>query len=128
VSNRTIRVNELIQRELGDILRRRYQSESVSITISAVQVTEDLREGRVFVSIIGNEDHVVKMFRWICHKSADIREELGRRIVLKYLPKFTYAIDESTAKGNKILALMDQLGLPELPSSEPNKPVPPSAS
>ncbi len=133
MSNRIIRVNELIQRELGDILRRRYQAESVSITISAVSVTEDLREARVFVSIFGNEDHIVKMLRWLRQKNADIREELSRRIVLKFLPKFTFTLDDSTAKGNKILALMDELGLPELPASataptQTNQPPPPSAT
>ena len=45
MSNRTIRVNELIQRELGDILHRRYQSETVAITITEVRVAPDLRDG-----------------------------------------------------------------------------------
>ena len=47
MSNRTLRVNELIQRELGDILRRRYQSEAVAVTITEVRVAPDLRDGRV---------------------------------------------------------------------------------
>ena len=39
MSNRTVRVNELVQRELSDILRQRYQSESVAITITEVRVS-----------------------------------------------------------------------------------------
>ena len=37
MSNRTVRVNELVQRELSAILRQRYQTESVAITITEVR-------------------------------------------------------------------------------------------
>ena len=42
MSNRTIRVNELIQRELSAILRKFYQAEAVTITIAEVRVSPDL--------------------------------------------------------------------------------------
>ena len=38
-SNRTLRVNELIQRELSNLLRRRYKDDAAPITITAVEVT-----------------------------------------------------------------------------------------
>jgi ribosome-binding factor A len=60
VSNRTIRVNELIQRELNDILRRHYQTESISITVTEVRISTDLRDGKVFVAIIGDEEFVLR--------------------------------------------------------------------
>ena len=47
MSTRTLRVNELLQRELSDILRKQYQEEAVAITITGVQVSPDLHEGRV---------------------------------------------------------------------------------
>ena len=65
MSNRTIRVNELIQRELGDILHRRYQSETVAITITEVRVAPDLRDARLFVSVIGNDEVVKQKLRWL---------------------------------------------------------------
>ena len=36
MSNRTIRVNELLRRELGDILRKHYQAEAVAMTVTVV--------------------------------------------------------------------------------------------
>lgn len=109
MSNRTLRVNELIQRELSDILRKRYQAEAVAFTISGVQTAPDLRDARVYVSIMGDSDAAEKGLRWLRKNSHDIRFELGRRITLKYLPQFTFALDESTARGNRILELLDKV-------------------
>ena len=110
MSNRTIRVNELIQRELNDILHRRYQSETVAITITEVRVAPDLRDARLFVSIIGDDAVVKDKLRWLNNYLADIRIELGRRIVLKYMPRFTVALDKSTGRGNRILQVLDEIG------------------
>ena len=113
MSNRTIRVNELIQRELNDILHRRYQSETVAITITEVRVAPDLRDARLFVSILGNDGVVKEKLRWLSDNLHDIRLELGRRITLKFMPRFTVALDKSTGRGNRILQVLDEIGAPE---------------
>jgi len=118
VSNRTLRVNELIQRELNDILHSRYQGETVAITITEVRVAPDLRDARLFVSIIGKDDVVQQKLRWLRDTLHDIRIELGRRIVLKYMPRFTVALDKSTGRGNRILQALDEIGLPEPQNTE----------
>ncbi len=82
MSNRTIRVNELLQREISDVLRKRYQSEAVAITITEVRVSPDLRDARVFVSIVGTEEVAETKLRWLRTIAPDIREEISRRIVL----------------------------------------------
>ena len=120
MSNRTVRVNELIQRELSDLLRKRYQAESVAITITEVRVTPDLHDARVFVSVIGNEEAALKGLRWIRRKGGELRYELGRRIVLKFLPKLEFVVDESVIRGTRILKMLDDLG----PTTAPAAPAP----
>ena len=71
MSNRTVRVNELVQREISDILRKRYQSEAVAITISEVRVSPDLRDARVFVSVVGSEETAEAKLRWLRSKAAE---------------------------------------------------------
>lgn len=109
MSNRTLRVNELVQREISDILRQRYQSEAVAVTITEVRVSPDLRDARVFVSVVGDEETTEKKVRWLRSKAAAIRAELSRRIVLKYLPKFEFVRDASVARGTRILQMLDQI-------------------
>jgi ribosome-binding factor A len=117
MSNRTLRVNELIQREISAILRQRHQSEAVAITITEVRVAPDLRDARVFVSIVGEAEVVEKKLRWLRTQAQDIRNELGARIVLKYLPRFTYVLDESAIRGSRILGLLDAVE-PAAPPAE----------
>ncbi|MBI4623636.1 MAG: 30S ribosome-binding factor RbfA [Verrucomicrobia bacterium] len=109
MSNRTLRVNELVQRELSDILRKRYQSEAVTITVSEVRVSPDLRDARVFISVVGDEATATGKLRWLRSKAPDIREEIGRRIVLKYLPKFEYLLDQAAVRGARILHLLEEI-------------------
>ncbi len=118
MSNRTIRVNELVQRELSAILRQRYQSETVAVTITEVRVSPDLRDARVFVSVIGDEDTAIQKLRWLRTKATEIRQEIGRRIILKFLPKFEYRLDESTERSTRMQRLLDEMGpapAPEAP-------------
>ncbi len=109
MSNRTLRVNELLQRELSDILRKYYQSESVALTITEIRVAPDLRDARVFVSVIGDEDELERKLRWLRAHSKEFRHELGRRVVLKYMPKFEYIADHSTEQGARILKVLEEI-------------------
>lgn len=109
MSNRTLRVNELIQRELSDILRKRYQSEAVTITITEIRVAPDLRDARVFVSVVGSEEDRATKLRWLRARDRELRQELGRRIVLKYMPRFQYVEDHSTETGTRILHMLDEI-------------------
>jgi ribosome-binding factor A len=119
MSNRTVRVNELVQREISDILRKRYQSEAVAITIAEVRVSPDLRDARVFVAVVGDEETAQLKLRWLRSKAIEIREEVSRRIVLKYLPKFEYVLDESAIRGARILKMLDEIE--PLPPKEENE-------
>ena len=109
MSNRTLRVNELIQRELSDILRKRFQTEALTITLTEVRVSPDLRDARVFVSVVGSEEDMAAKLRWLKTHSREIRDELARRIVLKFLPRFEYVADHSMEQGTKILRMLDEI-------------------
>jgi ribosome-binding factor A len=120
VSNRIVRINELVQREVSDILRRRHASEAVAITITEVRVAPDLRDGRIFVAILGDEATVEERFRWLQGRAAEIRRELARRIVLKFLPHFTYVLDKTADRAARVIQALDQIEFRDEPSVEPS--------
>ncbi len=109
MSNRIVRINELVQREISDILRQRYTAESAAITVSEVRIAPDLRDGRVFVAILGDEAEVAGRFRWIRRKAAEIRGELARRIVIKFIPRLTYVLDKSSDRAARVLLALDRI-------------------
>ena len=112
MSKRTLRINELVQREINDILHTHWQAETVAVTITSVRVAPDLRDGRVFVSVIGTDEQAEAKLKWVRTKAAEIRKEVGRRITIKYLPKFEYLLDHSAVRGARILQVLDEIEHP----------------
>src|ERR1035438_3068578 len=109
VSNRIVRINELVQREVSDILRRRHAAEAVAMTITEVRVAPDLREGRVFVAVVGDPETVNDRFCWLQGLAPGVRRALARSIVLKFIPHFTYVLDKSSAQVARVLQALDEI-------------------
>ncbi len=108
-STRILRVNELIQRELSNLLRRKYNADAAPITITAVQVTPDVREGKVFVSVTGDEEQSADRLKWLRKHARELRLALGDIIILKHMPVLTYELDTVTDRGNRILGILDEI-------------------
>lgn len=109
MSNRTIRIAELVQRELGAYLHTKYKQEAVAITVAGVRVAPDLKTGKIFFSIFGNEETVNDRFRWLLRKRAEIRRELAQRIQIKHAPDWVFLMDETVERGNRVLDLLDAI-------------------
>ncbi|HEY5078274.1 MAG TPA: ribosome-binding factor A [Opitutaceae bacterium] len=122
MSNRIVRINELVQREISDILRQRHAAEAVAITIAEVRIAPDLRDGRVFVAIVGDQAAVADRFRWLQRKAPELREEVAKRIVLKFLPHLTYVLDKSSDRVSRLLNALDQVAPAEQPDEAPADP------
>jgi ribosome-binding factor A len=117
MSNRTLRVNELIQRELSAYLHTRYQSEAVRITITAVVVSPDFHDARVFYSVIGGKAAAEDGCRWLQEKSGEIRHVVGRTVVLKNVPKLEFVPDAAPERGTRVIQLLNEIEARERPVS-----------
>lgn len=109
MGNRSLRVNELVRQEISDILHKRYQKESVLLTITSVDVAPDLRTGKVYFSVVASEAQPEEYERWLRTRAGEIQHELGRRIVLKFTPQLQFLFDPSMERGAHLLKLLDEL-------------------
>lgn len=112
MSNRTLRVNELVQRELSQILHTRYQAEAAAVTITSVDIAPDLHDGRVFFSVIGGAEVVIKKAKWLRSVGLELQREVAHRVVLKYTPRLRFIADESIARSVELNRLLDELEVP----------------
>ena len=108
-SNRIGRINEEIQRELADQLRRLKDprvSQVGMVSITRVDTTSDLRYARVYISVLDKEKDVLKGL-----KSAGgfLRRELGRALQLRYTPELQFIADDSIQHGAHILEILRQV-------------------
>ncbi len=111
-SNRINRINEEIQKELSQLLRKvkdpRVQDTMISIT--RVETTPDLRYAKVFVSFL-QEDRAKDAMAGLKSAGGFLRRELGRNLQLRYAPELVWSLDDSIAYGARMLKLIDSLGV-----------------
>lgn len=109
MSNRIIRINELVQREISAYLRKRYQTESACITISGVDIDPDLKAGKVFVSIIGTEEVAAARIKWLRKIAPEIRHVVGTHVVMKWTPLLDYILDDTPHRAARVLQILDEI-------------------
>jgi ribosome-binding factor A len=116
MSNRLLRVNELMQREISTFLHKRYSSEAVGITISGVEITGDLREAKIFYTVVGGEQDDAKAKKWLRSKLAEIRSMVAKNVVIRHVPLLTFHHDTSASRALRIEGLLDEIGGGEKPA------------
>ena len=109
MGQRKIRVGELIRRELSEILHSRWRTETVAMTITEVDISPDLRNARVYYSVIGNRENVAKVGRLLASIKRDLKQLLSKKVILKYTPELNFVFDPSAERAMKILATLDEL-------------------
>jgi ribosome-binding factor A len=106
---RVVRVNELLKRELSLLMHTRYRDSTVFITLSAVETAPDLKAATVYYGVIGGYPEEKAARHFFGKFGAELRLELGKRVILKFLPHFTFRYDDSMERGSHILDLIDTL-------------------
>ena len=109
-SLRLQRVRELLKREIGEVIRREFPvSEAGLVTVNDVDVAGDLHSAIVFISILGNADQQKRGINLLTRHRKRIQGLVGRAVVLKYTPTLKFLIDDSVARGNRVLQIIEEL-------------------
>ncbi len=115
------KVNELLRREIGTVVQRDYEWNGKLVTIGGVEVTQDLKEGKVWVGVLGGDASSVidKLNR----EHGAIQTRVMKRVVLKSTPVLRFFHDASAERGVEIVNLLDEVEkipkAPEAPEEEP---------
>jgi ribosome-binding factor A len=109
MDNRMARVNELLKRELSQVLHTRYQDLAVSITIVDVDIAADLRHGRVYYSVLGDAANEREAARFFAEHRGELQKAASKPVTLKYFPQLTFEQDRSIERGTAVLERLDEL-------------------
>ena len=111
VSQRQLRVGEMIKQSLGMIFSRNEAKvpnlETNNITVTEVKMSQDLKIAKAFVLPLGgkNAEETIKTLKEF---SFLVRKALSKKITIKFLPKILFAKDESFEYAEKIEKLIKQ--------------------
>ena len=109
-SYRVMRVAELIQAEIADLLLRHLKDPRLTMaTVSRVEVSPDLRHARVYISHIGTEAEQHAAIAGFQRAAGFIRNQLGKRLTLRYIPLLEFTLDTAIAYGVRISSVLHNL-------------------
>ena len=107
---RATRVADQIRMEVAEIIMRKTKDPRVSsVTVTDVELSNDLRFARVYVTTLRDGQAEVDAFEGLAKAAGFIRAELGRRLHLRYTPELIFQKDMSGPQGDRILTLLEQV-------------------
>jgi ribosome-binding factor A len=101
---RTI-LSELIRREVSD---PRLQN----LTVTAVDLDQELQYARVYVNALGDESRQKEVMAGLERAKGFLRREVGKRVRLRKTPELDFRWDATLAEGDRIDRLISQLDIP----------------
>ncbi|MCG3150512.1 MAG: Ribosome-binding factor A [Verrucomicrobiae bacterium] len=108
--HRIQRVSELVKQQVGEILLEMNLAGCGFVTVTSTIVSPDLKDGRVYVSVIGTEEQKKRALHTLEERHGHIQRELGARIILKYTPRLRFILDETESQAQRIENLLNELG------------------
>ena len=108
MKHRMLRVNEVVKRELSGIIAREISFEGSLVSINHVEVASDLKNAHVFVSVLGAQSGEGVLNKLEEHRPA-LQAELARRVTMKFTPHLLFHLDESIARGSRVVEILQQI-------------------
>ncbi len=106
-------MGEQIQRELTEVLRRGVKDSRIgNVTITAVDVSGDLRTAKVFYLIFGRDGPDPQVQRGLESAAGFLRNALSRALMIRYTPTLSFELDTSIARGVRLTQLIDAANKP----------------
>jgi ribosome-binding factor A len=110
MSERTKRIDELLQQEIGAIISREIADPRIGfVTITDVETTPDLSHAKVWVSVIGSTAEREATLTALGHAMPFVRHELGKRLRIRRIPELHLRLDDALERGSRVLHLLSEL-------------------
>jgi len=107
---RMARLKEAIKEEISDLIQKDLKDPRIGfITITAVEVSPDLRHATIFFSLLGTPSEKEETLAGLESAKGYLRTELGKRIRLKFLPDLSFKLDQSFEKSQRITELIQKI-------------------
>lgn len=99
----------LIQRELGSLLPRELELPAgVLLTVTKVEVVDDLSAARVGVSVLPYA-HRAEAFELLIQARRTLQQAVNEHLKLYRVPKLEFYLDESAERAASVERLLDKL-------------------
>ncbi len=109
MTRRIKRVNQLIKQEISQILLREIETpKNTLVTVTRVESTPDLRESKVFISVIP-EENKDKLITFLNRRIYGLQQGINKRLKMKIVPKIRFVEEKKTAEAARIEEILEGL-------------------
>src|SRR5213080_3048305 len=109
MTDRMRRVNESVRQVLSEAVGQLKDPRIGFVTVTGVQTSADLRQARVFVSVLGSERRREATLVGLAAAHGVLQARLSRELRLKRTPQLTFEYDPSVERGVRMTQLIDEL-------------------
>jgi ribosome-binding factor A len=110
LSRRTDRVSDLLRAELSDLLLREIHDPRVKLaSVTAVEVTPDLRRAVVRISVLGDDTQRQETLEGLRHAKGFLRTELAHRLRTRATPELVFELDRGAEHSQRISDILEGL-------------------
>lgn len=93
-----------------------------SVTVLRVEVSGDLRQAKVFVSIMGTESERKRTLAGLNHATGFIQARVAARLQTRFTPVLSFKLDDSAKKSVEIGRLIDEAVASDRREENPSAP------
>ncbi len=79
------------------------------VTVTDVDVADDIRNATVYVSVYGSDGDKQNSLKGLRSAAPFFRSELGKRMRLRYLPELLFRFDATVERGAHIMELLHEI-------------------
>ena len=109
-SQRIQRVQNLLRSEISTVMQRKLKDPRIGmVIITEVEADADLKNARVFVSVLGSAEQESATLEGLTSAAGFIRSELMKVLHLRPMPSLEFRMDDTVARGARTLELLEQI-------------------
>ena len=110
MSIRTERVSSFLKEEVGAIIEKEFSGASVGfVTVTDVHISPDLRNAKIYISVMGDENIKEKSLDTLNQNSKHIRHIIGSHLQMKFTPSVEFFLDDTLDRVEKIDAILKKI-------------------
>lgn len=110
MKHRKDRLEELIKRIVSEIVFRELKDPRIGfVTITGVELSKDLAEAKIGISILGNSTEVRKSMEGIRSSSGYVQKLLGKELKIRNVPRVHFFLDKSIEEGVDLVNRIETL-------------------
>ena len=108
---RTDRLNSLLREVISEVIHREVRNPHLPefVTVTHVEITNDLRFAKVYISVIGDEQKKKQALEALSSAAGFIASHASKKIVIRYFPDLTFYLDDTVDRQMRIEELLSKI-------------------